>query len=95
MYLRSKFYEVVTENANATGSLPHIAHCIEYLRHAVVCAADPSLEHTRTVEVLVGDELHVTHSSYIENTTHVCNDWESLTAWTNANGADPSNPYEF
>ncbi|KAE8373712.1 hypothetical protein BDV26DRAFT_296702 [Aspergillus bertholletiae] len=50
--------------------LKHMAHCVEYLRHAVMCYGDTALEKPAD------------HSNFVraetEWTTHVCRDWTAL-----------------
>ncbi|KAE8149709.1 hypothetical protein BDV25DRAFT_140557 [Aspergillus avenaceus] len=52
----------------------HIGHCVDYLRQAIMCASDSSLE--------LATELHtdgkVLKSVDGWNTTHQCRDWDSL-----------------
>ncbi|PYH99210.1 hypothetical protein BO71DRAFT_314503 [Aspergillus ellipticus CBS 707.79] len=56
--------------ALSDGDIEHMGHCIEYLRHAVMCFGDTALEKP------------VDHSNFVrvetEGTTHLCRDWTAL-----------------
>lgn len=52
----------------------HSAHCFDYLRQSIMCAADTSLEGKTEAGPGWGSE-------------HECTDYDALLAWANANGA--------
>ncbi|EJD46585.1 hypothetical protein AURDEDRAFT_63203 [Auricularia subglabra TFB-10046 SS5] len=51
-----------------TGDIKHVAHCLSYLRHGALCAADLTLER--------GDWTAANASS--AGATHVCRDWSAV-----------------
>ncbi len=53
----------------------HTYHCVEYMRQAVRCTADPTLDPT----FLVGE--HGNHATFGSGATHVCRDYEKLFQW--------------
>ncbi|KIW15642.1 hypothetical protein PV08_05691 [Exophiala spinifera] len=60
------------------GSLHHVFHCMDYLRQAIMCLADATLEHI--------DE----GGAPGWGDTHRCGNWDSLTKWSYENRANSS-----
>lgn len=58
--------------------LYHMDHCIEYIRQAVLCSADTSLE---TTWLTSKGQRYATGG----NTTHVCNNFAALKEWAERN----------
>jgi len=57
----------------------HMHHCMSYLRQAILCAADVTLEHEVGHTQDVGQGLGV---------THVCRDWSKVYKFTDDNWED-------
>jgi hypothetical protein len=72
--IRAFYGGVVAEVEITKTHRHHMDHCIEYLRHSILCAADGTLEPTFAVP-----ELNT--KGVDSNFTHVCNNWENLQDW--------------
>jgi hypothetical protein len=59
----------------------HIAHCFDYLRQAIMCAADVTLEWG--VQVPPGEQPSTINGWGIP---HVCKDWDQAVDWTVEHG---------
>ena len=57
--------------------LDHVSHCIEYLRQAILCSADTSLEGENGPEA--------TSTGWGQK--HLCTDYDALTRWADDHGA--------
>ena len=60
------------DNDSVTHSRHHAGHCLEYLRQALICAADSTIEPGNTTT------KHVTGLGVM----HECRDFDGLVAWT-------------
>ncbi|KIX93902.1 uncharacterized protein Z520_10239 [Fonsecaea multimorphosa CBS 102226] len=60
----------------------HFSHCIEIIRHALECYADPTLEPLFTD---TGDHSAILASGW--GTKHTCRNFETLTEWVDSNPA--------
>jgi hypothetical protein len=65
--------------------LEHVAHCFDYLRQALMCAGDMTIEHSM-MEPL-GQKRVTTDGWGVE---HQCSDWDEMTAWTLSHKANYS-----
>jgi hypothetical protein len=73
---RKAFSAALTHPHNISDfEIGHTFHCIEYLRQAIRCAADPTLDPTTY------HAERESHSSTGWNGTHVCRDYDALFAW--------------
>ncbi|KAI9065284.1 hypothetical protein FKP32DRAFT_512386 [Trametes sanguinea] len=71
--------------ANRTGAAQHVAHCLRYLRQAVLCHADATLE---------PDEPGVRdgrweHAASGVDAVHRCRDWTALRRYMDEHPAEP------
>ncbi|OCL05575.1 hypothetical protein AOQ84DRAFT_278749, partial [Glonium stellatum] len=57
-------------------TVDHVYHCIDYLRQALICSADPTLDRATPVP----GHPHIV-SALGWGTTHSCRDYGSLFAW--------------
>jgi hypothetical protein len=58
---------------------PRVQHCMDYLRHTVLCRADTTLQNLE-------NEIFITESS----NTYVCKDWAAVYDVVNNNGTAPT-----
>jgi hypothetical protein len=63
------------ENMSANMHLYHLDHCFEYLRQALMCAADSNLE-----DLVVDEKGEATAPGW--GTKRVCRDFEKLSRWS-------------
>lgn len=59
----------------------HWKHCIDYLRQALICNADVTLENLE----MNGDNLLGSVDGW--GTTHMCRDWSAILEWVEKNRA--------
>lgn len=80
-------FSLALENATALDSVQRRTtyHCIEMLRQAVRCQADPTLDVTYP---LPGDSE--TPASLGWGTSHICRNYDMLFEWSEKNRADDS-----
>ena len=57
-------------------SLSHVKHCFNYLRQALMCAADMTFE---VLQVAGDDAMPGVNGWGVE---HVCRDWNAVWKWT-------------
>jgi hypothetical protein len=63
----------------------HVAHCFDYLRQALMCAGDMTIEHAR--EPPLGQKRLTTDGWGV---THQCRNWDEMLAWTLSHKANVS-----
>ncbi|KAJ2990914.1 hypothetical protein NUW58_g2721 [Xylaria curta] len=71
--IHQSFYTALHADSGEVGmqDFPHIRHCFDYIRQALICSADDTLE---PVDLVLGGVTGW-------NGTHVCRDFGELTAW--------------
>lgn len=76
---------------NEDGGSDQTAHCFHYLRQAILCAADTTLEQGGTiVEFPNGEKVAATNG-----TVHTCRDWRQVYDWmASKHGEWTSDEYE-
>ena len=57
--------------------LEHVTHCFDYLRQALMCAGDMTIEHA--MESPLGQKRITTDGWGVK---HQCSDWDEMAAWT-------------
>jgi uncharacterized protein with von Willebrand factor type A (vWA) domain len=60
---------------------PHMRHCFDYLRQAIMCHADTTIE--GKFDVTVGDLSEDAEDSQARFATHVCKDYSAVVKWAN------------
>ncbi|KAF4615776.1 hypothetical protein D9613_012369 [Agrocybe pediades] len=76
--------EEYREGSNITSSREkHLIHCLEYLRQAVLCNADTSLEGPAGLRHTVGGET--VHAVTGGGAIHECRDWTQVYDWVESN----------
>jgi len=63
----------------------HVAHCFDYLRQALMCAGDMTIEHA--MESPLGQKRTTTDGWGVK---HQCSDWDEMAAWTLSHKANYS-----
>ena len=63
----------------------HVGHCFDYLRQALMCAGDMTIEHAR--EPPLGQKRLTTDGWGV---THQCRNWDEMMAWTLSHKANVS-----
>jgi hypothetical protein len=74
--------EGLSEEEQKHHSSEHVGHCFDYLRQAIMCAGDLTVEWAREEEV--GIERFTVDGWGVE---HVCQDWSQAFDWVRANRA--------
>jgi len=72
-----KKYEVRDKSRFAGAG--HEYHCLDYIRQAVLCAGDTTLDYAGIVIGDDGMERRLGFSG--EGSSHQCRDWDAITAW--------------
>lgn len=62
---------------NGDDGSDHTAHCFDYLRQAILCAADTTLEPGGTSKKLANGDLVATGAGVV----HTCRDWRQVYNW--------------
>ncbi|KAH7419951.1 hypothetical protein BKA64DRAFT_699954 [Cadophora sp. MPI-SDFR-AT-0126] len=57
----------------------HEYHCIDYIRQAIICAGDTTLDYAEVVTGADGVERRLGFTG--ANSTHQCRDWDAIRAW--------------
>lgn len=65
--------------------LEHVAHCFDYLRQALMCAGDMTIEHA--MESPLGQKRITTDGWGVK---HQCSGWNEMAAWTLSHKANYS-----
>ncbi|KAI1262687.1 hypothetical protein F5Y18DRAFT_149700 [Xylariaceae sp. FL1019] len=72
--IHQSFYTILHKNPTEADmqDFPHIRHCFDYIRQALMCSADTSLE---PVDLVLGGVTGW-------NGTHICRDFSSVARWS-------------
>ena len=81
LHCLNSFRRIFNGQVSAT-AVPHAIHCLDYLRQAVLCKADTTLEPAHAARTTDG---RVTQAAYGVGVTHECRDWTQVRDFVEGN----------